>query len=274
MNIIYGNVWDTIISESKNAKIKRVAVSFFTVQDLIAFKSGDQLIVDASPETIASGGTCAIALKALFEAGVNLYSLKNFHGKMFHFGNKVIIGSSNISNNSKSNLTEIIQISDKTEVLSESFKIFNELAGIATPIDRRLIHILLTIKVNKRSKDVTHDKTLDEILFILHKVPSEPSMLRAYFLALIELQIGKLNTEKSFKLWRESPNLETHLDNNRLVLYAEGKYKLTDDGIEYFNRIEQKPTLSDYNAFIKALRSGAIEDLPSKLKDKRLKLLY
>ncbi|HEW9974532.1 TPA: hypothetical protein VGT13_001477 [Shewanella algae] len=272
MAIFYENVWDIIITESKNSIIKRVAVSYLTDPDLISLNKGDQLIVDASPETIAKGSTCAKALDKLFKEGVLIYSLRNFHGKMYHFGKKVIIGSSNISNNSKSNLTEIIQASDEKDIIKESLNIFNNLKDTAIEVDRKLLHNLLSIKVNKKEDDISYESYTSDTLFVLEKVPTG-KLLRAYFIALIELQIGELNTEKPFKLWKRAPNLETHILAKRINSISDDLYKLTIEGLEYFKSDEESPILSHYLAFTKALKTGNSNDLPEELSNKRLKVL-
>lgn len=272
MKIIYGKVWDTIIAESQKSKIKRVAVSYLTDITLLNFTKGDQLIVDASPESIASGKTCAIALRELFKKDVILKSLNNFHGKMFHFGNTLIIGSSNVSKNSKSNLLEIIQLSDDIDILLDALKAFNELSDMAIEINSDFIDLALSIEVEKTNTSI--NTANDECRFVLHTPPNsskEKKLLRAYFIALIELQTGKMNTEKTFRLWKTTPNLQTHIDNERLECISDGIYKLKPKGIKYFNSEKQKPLPDYYNSFIKALCSGNQQDLPSELKDKRLK---
>lgn len=283
MKILSGSVWGLIISISKTATIKRVAVSYFTDESLLNFESGDQLIVDASPNAIASGVTSALALKNLFYKGVCLYSISNFHGKMLIFGNTLIIGSSNISKNSMNNLNEIIQISDDAKLTSESLVIFNDLIRQATTIDRSFISSILKIPVNKmncgtiikNNKNIFDDFNKNGTLFRLVTAPkTQKALLRAYFIALIELQIGKLNTEKSFKLWKKIPHLKTHRHAGRITDYGDGLYKLTVDGIKYFNRDEEKPIPTYYEAFTKALISGDENDLPSELKDKKLTVLY
>ena len=47
------------------------------------FKKSDVLIVDASDETIASGGTSATLLAALLRRGVKLYSVTGLHAKVY-----------------------------------------------------------------------------------------------------------------------------------------------------------------------------------------------
>ncbi|MEL4280138.1 MULTISPECIES: hypothetical protein [Shewanella] len=272
MKIIHGKVWDTIIAESQQSKIKRVAVSYLTDITLLNFNKGDQLIVDASHESIASGKTCAIALRELFKKDVILKSLNNFHGKMFHFGKILIVGSSNVSTNSKSNLLEIIQISDDKDILLDALKVFNELSDMAIEINSDFIDLALTIEVEKTNTNL--NTACNECRFVLYTPPNslkEKKLLRAYFIALIELQTGKINTEKAFRLWKTTPNLQTHIDNGRLECISDGVYKLKTEGVKYFNREKQKALPDYHNSFTKALCSGNQQDLPTELKDKRLK---
>jgi hypothetical protein len=274
MSIVYGDVWDTIITASKNVRRKWVAVSYFTDENLIQFNSEDQLIVNASADALASGSTSAKALNALFIKGVTLYSSANFHGKMFHFGSKVIVGSSNISKNSFSHLNEIIQISEEEDVLKEALVVFNKIIDNSTFIDDKFIQAALQIEVRLAAKQTILEDPTNNSLWKLKVTPKDKGLLRAYFIALIRLQIGELKTDTKFKLWKKAPNLRTHIRNDRIKDSVSGGYELTDIGLKYFKDESQQPANTDYKDFFKALNSGNKDDLPERLKDKTMEILY
>lgn len=124
-------------------------------------------------------------------------------------------------------------------------------------------------KTNRMKKEI--DNECKFVLYTLPSITTEKQLLRAYFIALTELQIGKICIDKPFRLWKSNPNLKTHINNKRLEHLQNGLYKLTASGIRYFNNPKQQPLPDYYNSFIKALCTGNKEDLPPDLKDKRLK---
>lgn len=97
-------------------------------------------------------------------------SLEDFHEKIFHFGKTVIIGSANISKNSRKNLIEIITVSNDEKYSSDALKAFYELYDIAVEIDRDFIKLSMPIAVTKTSR---MKKEIDnECKFVLYTLPS------------------------------------------------------------------------------------------------------
>ena len=61
------------------------AVAFFSNSNLVGFRKGDVLIVDASDDCIKSNATTAKALAAVMRRGASVFSLPNLHAKVFVF---------------------------------------------------------------------------------------------------------------------------------------------------------------------------------------------
>lgn len=91
-------------------------------------------------------------------------------------------------------------------------------------------------------------------LFFFQQTPAG-RLLRAYFVALVSVQMGgKLQAGKSFKLW-PSANVRGHLDCKRMVR-EDGAFKLTSAGVTYFTDPLQAPDADHVKAFAKAVTSG------------------
>lgn len=94
----------------------KVAVAYFAkgAADLLPLKKNSKLVVDASEATVRSGGTSPSDLIKLSKKGVRVFSVQNLHAKVFVFGGKAFIGSSNVSMRSADTLKEaVVQISER-----------------------------------------------------------------------------------------------------------------------------------------------------------------
>lgn len=80
------------------------------------------------------------------------------------------------------------------------------------------------------------------------------NVLRAYFVALITLQIGKLTADKPFRLW-PGINCGGHLATGRLA--RDGKlFKLTAQGVNYFTDPKQAPDDAAVTKWAEVIRTG------------------
>src|SRR5690349_14371375 len=94
-------LWKVIAKLSAKVKSGRLAaVAYFTSEGNVEFNKDDVLIVDASDNTIAAGGTSAKLLKSLLQRGVRLYSVPGLHAKVYLFDQTAVIGSANLSKHS------------------------------------------------------------------------------------------------------------------------------------------------------------------------------
>lgn len=98
-----------------------VAVAFFArnAAKLLPLEEGSQLVVDASEKTVRAGLTHPNDLKQLLEVGVRIYSVANLHAKVFVFGRRAFVGSTNVSKWSEEVLIEaMIETGDRKAVVA------------------------------------------------------------------------------------------------------------------------------------------------------------
>lgn len=79
-------------------------------------------------------------------------------------------------------------------------------------------------------------------------------LLRAYFIAFIQAQTGKLATDKVFKLW-PACNIRGHLDTKKIIRKDAG-YALTAAGYNYFTDPAQAADPDMLAKFAAAIRTG------------------
>ena len=158
------NLWHELDKLAKQSKSKQAAVAYITDDSYIAFDNGDELIVDASDEAIASGKSSAKVLETAFKKGTRIYSCDNLHAKTIIFDQNVYIGSANISLNSVKNLIELGIISDHPNILAGAVKFIEQLKLTSRQVDEAFIELILNIPTaqkgnhHKRSKMVHIEK--------------------------------------------------------------------------------------------------------------------
>lgn len=121
-----GRVWPALTKAAKQSSRRSyVAVAYFgkSATKLLPIRRGSYLVVDASDSAVKAGQTCPSSLEPLLEKGVRIYSSESLHAKVFVFGNVALVGSANVSNNSKDTLFEaLISTRDrKTVALARQF---------------------------------------------------------------------------------------------------------------------------------------------------------
>ncbi len=101
-------LWRRIPTLARTTPKAVVVVAFCGVDAprLLPLRSGSTLIVDASAATVKAGATSPSALARFLKKRVRVYSVDHLHAKIFLFGRRVLIGSSNISTNSARLLEE------------------------------------------------------------------------------------------------------------------------------------------------------------------------
>ena len=110
------NVWTRITAAARAAGgPSEVAVAYFSNEgpQLLPLRAGSVLVVDASLETVANGGTSPAALRRMLARGIRIFSAQNLHAKVFVLGPRAFIGSSNASMKSSRFLIEAaIEVDD------------------------------------------------------------------------------------------------------------------------------------------------------------------
>jgi hypothetical protein len=114
------------------------------------FRSGDTLICDASTERIRSGSTSKLALRELYDRGVNLYSLPNLHAKVLCIGNTAVVGSMNASTSSVKQFEIAAFLTDAKDV-SSSRAFIKDMLNRSTEIDDEFLERIGKIPVRKRT---------------------------------------------------------------------------------------------------------------------------
>lgn len=191
------SIWNTLSSESKQAKKRRIAVAYVSSSNEISelrFDAGDELIVDASLRTIASGSTNPFVLADLVDRGVKVYSHNRLHAKFFIFDGKLITGSANVSGNSRKNLREASVITDDSDALREASKYFETLLQEAECLTPELLNIYkLAFATNV--PDARHLISENSLLWIINGV---------YDLSSKEEAKHKTVTDPLYKTYSES----------------------------------------------------------------------
>jgi hypothetical protein len=137
--VLSNNLWKTVRARARKARSRKAAIAYVT-QDLLGFRKGDTLVVDASTNSVASGETDAKLLRTLNKRGVSLYDCERLHAKVILLDDLAIISSGNMSNSSANGLVEAGVITDHNSTV----------AGVASFIEQ-----LLPQSNNRKSKRVT-----------------------------------------------------------------------------------------------------------------------
>lgn len=108
MNLLTENIWTVIKDSVSENKQNLVAVAYFGQRgsELLPLKENDVLVVDASKYQIQSGLVDPRELLKLVKVGVKVFSYPALHAKVYVLGEKVFVGSANVSENSRKNLKE------------------------------------------------------------------------------------------------------------------------------------------------------------------------
>jgi hypothetical protein len=79
--VLSEELWPEIRKRSRTSKLRKAAIAYAT-RDLVGFRTGDTLVVDASPLAIKNGETDAPLLRKLHKKGVQLYDCADLHAKI------------------------------------------------------------------------------------------------------------------------------------------------------------------------------------------------
>jgi len=109
--LIDEHVWTRLRDAARKCRRSGdVAVAYFGkgASKLLPLRAGSRLVVDASEAAVRSGQTCPDDLLRLLDRGVNVFSYKDLHAKVYVFGNRAFVGSANASHNSSERLIEVL----------------------------------------------------------------------------------------------------------------------------------------------------------------------
>lgn len=112
--LISDDIWRVLPGLVKSTKHIDAAIAYFG-QDgakLLPLKRGDCLVVDMSPATVKTGSTNPYEIEKLIKRGVKVFTRPNLHAKIVIVDKKVLVGSANVSKNSRDNLDEAAILTD------------------------------------------------------------------------------------------------------------------------------------------------------------------
>jgi hypothetical protein len=146
--VLSTDLWTEVSKKARASKSRKAAIAFVT-RDLVGFRKGDTLVVNASVRAIKNGDTDAQLLRKLFEKGVRLYDCATLHAKTLLPRDVAIIGSGNMSSNS-SKLVEAALMSDHGSVVAGVASFIEQLVKQSPPLDGAQISELCKIEVIRR----------------------------------------------------------------------------------------------------------------------------
>jgi hypothetical protein len=118
----------------------------------LSFHEDDILVCDASDNAIKCGETSAKTLKRFFEAGARLFCCPGLHAKSLVAGDIAVVGSSNLSASSATNLIEASLITRRFQARSQVRAFIQKLIPISTPIDSAFLARALALPVTVRPR--------------------------------------------------------------------------------------------------------------------------
>jgi PLD-like domain len=148
--VLSSDLWKTIRTRARRVRCRRAVIAYVT-QDLVGFRKGDTLVVDASTYAVRNGETNAKLLTKLHKKGVMLYDCPRLHAKMLLLDDVVVIGSGNMSNSSASGLVEAGVISDHSSTVAGIASLIEQIVSQSKKLDAKSLASLRKIKVIRRS---------------------------------------------------------------------------------------------------------------------------
>jgi hypothetical protein len=147
--VLSSDLWKTVQVHARRARRRKAAIAYVT-QDLIGFRKGDTLLVDASTNSIASGETDAKLLRTLNQKGVNLYDCAGLHAKVVLLDDLAIISSGNMSGSSANGLVEAGVITDHSSTVAGVASFIEQLLPQSSELNSKRLVELCKIKVVRR----------------------------------------------------------------------------------------------------------------------------
>jgi hypothetical protein len=148
-SVLSKDLWTEVRRRARTSKSRKAAIAYAT-RDLVGFRKGDTLVVDASTLAIRNGETDAPLLRKLHRKGVQLYACADLHAKILLLDDVAIISSGNMSSNSEHRMVEAALISDHGSILAGVASLMEQLVQQSSPLDAKQIAQLCKIEVIRR----------------------------------------------------------------------------------------------------------------------------
>lgn len=147
--VLSSDLWETVRVQARKSRCRKAAIAYVT-QDLIGFRKGDTLIVDASELAVSSGETDARLLQRLHKRGVNLYHCAGLHAKVLLLDDVAVISSGNMSKSSTNVLVEAGLMTDHNSTVAGVASFIEQLLPQSGELNTSRIAALCKIKVIRR----------------------------------------------------------------------------------------------------------------------------
>ena len=147
--VLSTDLWKAIRTAARKARQRKAAIAYVT-RDLIGFRKGDVLIVDASTRASASGETDARLLRKLSQKPMRLYHCADLHAKVLLLGQVAIIGSGNMSGSSARAMVEAAIMTDQASTIAGVDSFIEQLIQQSEELTEAQIQRLCQIKVIRR----------------------------------------------------------------------------------------------------------------------------
>src|SRR5580704_1480595 len=149
--VLSSDLWKTVHAKAHLSRCRKAAIAYVT-QDLIGFRKGNTLIVNASISAVTTGETNAKLLLKLHKRGVHVYDCACLHAKVVLLDDLVIIGSSNMSNSSATALVEVGVMTDNTSIVAGVASFIEQLIPQSIELQAKHLARLCKIKVIRRGR--------------------------------------------------------------------------------------------------------------------------
>ncbi len=123
------SLWSELHARALGAKPVRAAVAFLgkSGADLLPLKNGDALVVNLGMQAVKQGLTSPQEIQRLLRRGVKVFTRSTLHAKFFICDGALLVGSANVSNNSKKKLDEAAALTTDTSAIRRATDFFNKL---------------------------------------------------------------------------------------------------------------------------------------------------
>jgi hypothetical protein len=147
--VLSADLWTEVRKRARAARSRKAAIAYVT-RDLLDFRKGDTLVVDASVLAIRNGETDAQLLRKLHNKGVQLYDCVDLHVKILLLDDVAIIGSGNMSSSSEHRMVEAALISNQDRVVAGVASLIEQLIKQSSELTAKRIAQLCKIEVIRR----------------------------------------------------------------------------------------------------------------------------
>lgn len=143
------DLWKAVRTQANRVRSRKAAIAYVT-EDLIGFRKGDVLVVDAAAYAIGCGATDAKLLRKLHKKGVSLYHCAGLHAKVLLLDDVAVIGSGNMSNSSVRGLVEAGLMTDHSSTVAGIASFIEQLLNQSSQLQIEHITALCKIKVVRK----------------------------------------------------------------------------------------------------------------------------